>query len=153
MLNLSIRLTVLITSFFMLGSFTLAPFCKKQGIKGKVVWVSGNQMPSPDAPPPAPKPMKTILYIYELTNRSQVKSTDGGPFYSSISTRLIKEVRSDAEGRFKVKLPAGSYSIFTRKGDLFYANTFDQHNNIAPVTVEVGSFATVEVRVDYDAAY
>lgn len=153
MLNLSIRLMTLITSFFILGSFTVAPFCKKQGIKGKVLWVSGNQMPSPDAPPPAPKPMKTILYIYELTNRSQVKSMDGGPFYTTISTRLIKEVRSDAEGRFKVKLPAGTYSIFTKKGDQYYANTFDQYNNIAPVKVEVGSFTTIDVKVDYDAAY
>lgn len=153
MVKLSIRLMILVTSLIFMSSFLRAPFCKKQGIKGKVYWLSGNQMPSPDVPPPAPKPMKTILYIYELTGRDQAKSVDGGPFYSSISTKLIKEVRSDAEGRFKVRLAPGSYSVFTKKGDLFYANTFDQYNHIAPVKVEVGSFTEMEVRVDYEAAY
>ncbi len=153
MVKLSIRLMALITSLIFMSSFLQAPFCKKQGIKGKVYWLSGNQMPSPDVPPPAPKPMKTILYIYERTSRDQAKSVDGGPFYSSLSTKLIKEVRSDAEGRFKIKLAPGSYSIFTRKGELFYANTFDQFNNIAPVTVAAGVFTEIDVRVDYDAAY
>ena len=153
MSNLSIRLIALFGCGLILTSFTLKPFCKKQGIRGKVYWVAGNQMPSPDAPPPAPKPMKTTLYIFELTNRQQAKSMDGGPFYSSLPTKLIREVQSNAEGQFKVKLPPGEYSVFTKKGELFYANTFDQFNNIAPVKVLAGQFASLEVRVDYDAAY
>ncbi|MBI1342920.1 MAG: carboxypeptidase regulatory-like domain-containing protein [Terrimonas sp.] len=135
------------------SSFKAVDFCKRQGIKGKVYFVSGNQMPSPDIPTPEPKPIKTSLYIFELTNISQVTGKKGSPFYTSINTRLVKEVRSNSEGRFKVRLDAGEYSVFTKKGDLFYANTFDQFNNIASVKVVPGSFAELNVRIDYDAAY
>jgi hypothetical protein len=110
-------------------------------------------MPSPDLPPPAPQPLKTTLYIYELTNMNQVKKSEQSSFYSNINTRLIKEVQSDKKGFFKIKLPPGQYSLFIKKDSLFYANLFDDRNNIAPVTVEKGKYTTVEVRADYDAVY
>jgi hypothetical protein len=75
------------------------------------------------------------------------------PFYTAINTKLIKQVNSDTKGEFKVKLPPGQYSLFIKKDDRFYANLFDEKNNIAPVTVAKGKFTEVEVRADYDAVY
>lgn len=124
-----------------------------QGIEGKVYRVSGNQMPSPDVQKPAPKPVKTTLYIYELTNISQVVRPDEGAFYSNIATKLVKEVTTDDNGAFTVALPAGSYSVFTKKGSLYYANIFDEKNNIAPVIVKAGKMTRIEVKIDYDAVY
>lgn len=129
-------------------------FGKKEGIKGYVYLVKGNQMPSPGEPLPAKNPLSTTLYIYELTNVNQVtRSEPHAPFYSAIQTKLIKQVESNKKGYFKVKLPPGQYSIFVKKGNLFYANLFDDKNNIAPIKVEKGKFAEVEVRADYDAVY
>ena len=136
-----------------LSSYTCI-FCRKEGIKGLINLVKGNQMPSPDRPPAAPQPLQTTLYIYELTNISQVTRTEAhAPFYTAINTRLIKQVNSNKKGEFKVKLPPGQYSIFIKKDDRFYANLFDEKNNIAPVTVSKGKFTEVEVRADYDAVY
>ena len=127
--------------------------CNRSGIKGHLYRVSGNQMPSPGEPRPAPEGMKTTLYIYELTNTSQVSRDGGSPFYRSVSTKPVREIESGDDGSFEVKLNPGQYSLFVKKGDLFYANIYDANNNIYPVEVIKGKMTVVDFRVDYDAAY
>ncbi|PWT72852.1 MAG: hypothetical protein C5B59_14780 [Bacteroidetes bacterium] len=126
---------------------------KTQGIEGHVFRISGNQMPSPDVKPRAPRGIQTTVYIFELTNLSQVEREGQSAFYRSISTKLIKTTKSDGSGFFKVKLPPGHYSLFTKKDSLFYANLFDGSNNIAPVQVTPGKMSRIDIRVDYDAVY
>lgn len=126
-------------------------FCRRQGLKGHVYLVRGNQMPSPDRPSSQPPGMKTTLYIYELTNLSQV-SRDGA-FYKSISTRLIKEVKTDQNGYFKIKLPPGQYSLFVKKDDLFYSSVFDDKNNIHPVEVRKGEWKEENFQANWGAVY
>lgn len=127
--------------------------CSKSGIKGHVYLVTGNQMPSPGKPPSKPRGTQTDLYIYALTNISQVTRVENTAFYSQISTPLIATVKTDAEGAFAVKLPPGSYSLFVKKGDNYYANLFDGDNNIYPVVVVNGLMTEVEFKADYDAVY
>jgi hypothetical protein len=124
-----------------------------QGIEGHVYRISGNQMPSPDIKPTPPKGIKTTLYIFNLTNLNQTIRQDQSSFYSSIKTKLVKKVETDTNGYFKVKLPAGQYSLFVKKDTMFYANWFDGNNNIAPVQVLPQKLSKVEFRIDYDAYY
>ncbi len=131
----------------------LKPTCKKQGIDGYVYRISGNRMPSPNIKSPAPKGSRTTIYVYELTNVNQVDRQGQSPFYFSIKTKLFKKAESDSSGYFKIKLPPGRYSLFTKKDTLFYANWFDKDNNIAPVEVVSGKMTKAEIRIDYDAAY
>ena len=128
-------------------------FGRKEGLKGNIYRVQGNQMPAPGEPSTRPQPFQTTLYIYELTNASQVKNAKEASFYTAINTKLVKEVRSDKKGAFKVKLPPGQYSLFVKKDDLFYANIYDEKNNIAPVTVAKGKYSIIEVKADYGAVY
>jgi hypothetical protein len=62
---------------------------------GKVTWVAGNQMPSPDRPPRVPKGIQREVLIYELTNLKQVTQVNG--FYSNIKQvdyqRFIRQKR------------------------------------------------------------
>jgi hypothetical protein len=126
---------------------------KKTGIEGYVYKVAGNQMPSPDIKPAAPQGMKAVISIYELTNINQARQKSGSPFFSSISTKLVKQVETNKKGYFKVKLPPGDYSLFIQKDSLFYANQFDSKNNILPVTVRHKKMSKVELRMDYNAVY
>jgi hypothetical protein len=126
-------------------------FCSRQGITGHVYMVKGNQMPSPDRPPSRPAGVKTTLFIYELTNTSQ--ATQDGAFYKTISTKLVKEVLTDENGYFKTKLKPGWYSLFVKKGDLFYSNIFDDKNNIHPIEVKKGEWTEEDFKADYDAVY
>jgi hypothetical protein len=124
----------------------------KQGLEGYIYFVSGNRMPSPDVKQTTPPGYSTTLYIYELTNRNQVTTINQSPFYSNISTKLVKTVKSNDEGYFKVKLAPGDYSLFVKKDNSFYANLFEG-DNINPVKVVAGQFTQVKVNVDYDAVY
>jgi hypothetical protein len=143
--------------FCLFGLVCLAPSsktgCGRSGIKGHVYLVAGNQMPSPDEPRPAPNGIKTTLYIYELTNIRQVTRTGTSAFYSTISTLPVKQVETGDDGSFKVKLKPGRYSLFVKKGELFYSNLFDGDNNIHPVTVVKGEYAKDEFKMDYNAVY
>jgi len=124
-----------------------------QGIEGFIYFISGNQMPSPNRKPALPKGIRTILYIYHLTNINQVIRQGQSVFYSFVNTKFITKAESDTTGYFKIHLDPGRYSLFTKKGSLFYASIFDKDNNIAPAEVFADKVTKVEVRIEYDATY
>jgi hypothetical protein len=122
-----------------------------QGIEGTVYRVGGNRMPAPNSRPSAsPKGVRAVLYVYELTNISQVDRVGQAPYYQAIHTKLIQQAKTDDKGHFKVSLAAGLYSVFTKKGDLFYASTRDEKNNLAPVEVLPGKMTKVDCSVESD---
>jgi hypothetical protein len=63
---------------------------------------------------------------------------------------MVKQADTDDTGYFKLELPPGHYSLFTKKNGLFYASQFDTRNNIAPVEVTAGKMTRVECRVEGD---
>jgi hypothetical protein len=123
------------------------------GIQGHVYLVSGNQMPSPDEPPPAPKGMQTTLYIHELTNIKQVTRQGQSAFYIAVSTPLVAEVATSDKGYFKTKLKPGWYSLFVKKDGVYYSSIFDDKNNIHPVEVKEGKMTEVTFHANYNAVY
>ena len=141
--------SVLLTSFSLKG----LPGCGYTGIKGHVYLVAGDQMPSPDREPSAPKGISTTLYIYSLTNISEVSRRGSSAFYQDISTTLIKQVETDKDGYFSTKLKPGSYSLFVKKGELFYSSQFDEKNNIHPIEVKKGKTTEIVFKANYDAVY
>jgi hypothetical protein len=118
------------------------------GIEGTVVLTGGNRMPAPGVKRGPLHGIRSTIYIYGLTNISQVVRVGQSPYYSSIRTDLIRQADTDDTGYFKILLPAGHYSLFTKKGDLFYASRMDDRNNIAPVVVLPGKLTMVECRVE-----
>jgi len=145
----------IIISAIILSSISSAELllCRPAGIKGHVYFIAGNQMPSPDQLPSQPKGVKTMLYIYSLTNINEVRREGATAFYKSISTGLIKQVETDEDGYFKTKLKPGIYSLFVKKGDLFFSSQFDEKNNIHPVEVKKGKTTEVVFKANYDALY
>ncbi|WP_242926446.1 carboxypeptidase regulatory-like domain-containing protein [Pontibacter vulgaris] len=125
----------------------------KQGITGRILWKSGNRMPSPDAPPTESKRgIERTVYIYQLTNASQVTTQDG-VFHTNIQTNLVSQVVTDANGFFSVALEPGKYSLFTKEEKGLYANLFDGEMNIFPVEVKEGQVTTIEFLINYQASY
>ncbi len=134
---------------FLISSFS--GFSQKQGLQGQVFWVSGNQMPGPESVlSPNQGAIREVL-IYELTAVSD--ATQVGPFFRDIKTRLVISTQSKPNGSFKVKLPIGSYSVFTKERNGLYANLFDENGNINPVVIKPGKYAWKTITIDYDAAY
>jgi hypothetical protein len=121
-----------------------------QGIEGTVYRVGGNHMPDPHHPSGPPAGVRSTVYIFELTNIGQVIRQGSSPYYTSIGTRFVKQTETDDRGHFRAGLPPGTYSLFTKKGNLFYASRMDDKNNIAPVKVLPGKMTPVECRVESD---
>ncbi len=124
-----------------------------QGINGTITVASGNQMPMKGAEPKVPRGIQCTVLVYEPTNTSQVSRLPASPIYTAISTRLVASVDTDSTGRFAVSLPEGSYSLFIKQGNQFYANLFDMNNNIALFTVEKGKMTKANLAVSVKAAY
>ncbi len=126
----------------------------QQGISGLITEIKGNQMPKVGIPPATPKPLSTTVYVYEPTHISQVKPLEtGSPLYTAINRKLVASVVSDSLGRYSVALPTGTYSVFVKKGDYFFANLFDTQNNIQLVTVDSGKVTPMNVLVNSGASY
>jgi hypothetical protein len=128
---------------------------QNSGIEGKVYQLSGNRMPSPPRHPgdtirrsPEGPGVKGTVCVFELTNDSQVSRQGTSPWCEAVHTRLIRQVDTDDKGNFKIQLPPGTYSVFTKKDNLFYAGRRDEQNNIAPVKVLPGKMTRVDCSVE-----
>ena len=124
-----------------------------QGIVGDVTEMIGNQMPMVGAPAPTPRPFKTTVYIYDSTHISKVKQIGSSPLFSMINTRLVQKLDTNEAGHFSAALPAGTYSVFVLKGGAFFANQFDEKNNIGLCRVEVGKQTRIQISVNTAASY
>lgn len=126
----------------------------EQGISGLITEIKGNQMPKVGVAPATPKPVSTTLYVYEPTHISQVKPFEtGSPLYTTIHRKMVASVLSDSLGRYSVALPAGTYSVFVKKGDYFFANMFDRENNIQLVSVDSGKITPLNILINSGASY
>jgi len=123
-----------------------------QGIKGQVLWISGNQMPQPDAMKPGRNGVQRELHVYELTTIDQASRSPEGLF-TDIKTRLITKIVTKKDGSFKLRLPPGQYTLFVKEENGLFANRFDQNNAISPVIVSQKQFTWLPIKVDYKAAY
>jgi hypothetical protein len=121
-----------------------------QGVAGQVFWVSGNHMPSPNSKPPSPKPIRREIFIYELTNRNQVKGQP--PIYEAINTKFVKKVISNELGIFATYLRIGSYSMFTKENQGFFAGNFE-NESISPITVFQDSVTKTVIHINHTATY
>lgn len=124
---------------------------QKQGLCGKVVWVSGNQMPGPGLKSSAAKGIVREVYIYEATNTAQTTGENG--FYKTVQTKLIKKLKTKKDGRFSVSLPVGTYSVFVKEPNGLWANSFDGEGRINPVIINAKSCTSLTITVNYEAAY
>ena len=126
---------------------------KMQGISGFVYETTGNHMPLKDAPKKTPKGFQCTILVYEPTNIAQVDPQTTTTLYTKILTKQVALVNTDSTGFFKIELPIGKYSLFIQQGDRYFANMFDQFNNIALFEVLPSIFTDVKLTVNKAAAY
>lgn len=124
-----------------------------QGIAGQITEFAGNQMPMKGAVSSEPRGILTTVFIYEPTHISQVSRIGTSPAYTAINTKLVDSVQTDSTGAYAIALAPGSYSLFIKQGNRFYANLFDTNNNIALFTVEEGKLTKANLAVSSRASY
>jgi hypothetical protein len=125
----------------------------EQGISGLVTAAIGNQMPMKGADPMPPKGLAATIYVYELTNLSQVTKSNKTGIYTAIQTKRLATIQTDSIGAFTIALPVGKYSLFIKTGEAYFANSFDQFNNICLIEVAAGKLATTRLVMNSAASY
>ncbi len=125
----------------------------RQGISGLVTAVTGNQMPMKGVDPMPPKGLAAIIYVYEQTNLSQVTKSNKTGIYTAIQTKRLATIKTDSVGTFRIALPVGKYSLFIKSRESYFANDFDQFNNICLVEVEAQKWTTARIVLNSAASY
>jgi len=121
-----------------------------QGIEGVARRIAGNHMPSPHYHPGLPAGVRATICVFRLTGQDQATPAGGAGLFSAVQTPMVRQADTDDSGRFRILLPPGIYSVFTKKGALFYATRRDEKNHIAPVTVLPGKMTRVDCSVESD---
>ncbi len=123
----------------------------RQGIQGQIFWLSGNQMPGPGKTSNPQQGISREIQIYKAATLHDVEQQD--QFYKSVGTELVTKITSAADGTFKVRLPVGQYSVFTKEPKGLFANIIDQNGCVSCITVNPKKYSWVSFTVDYEAAY
>lgn len=120
-----------------------------QGLWGDVWFWSGDFMPVGRGE--ICQVQREIL-VYELTTREDVEQIGFSAFYSKINTQLVNKTTSGIDGFFQIELPVGTYSIFVKEGDDYYANSWTPIG-INTVTVSENEVVDLLVNIDYEATF
>jgi hypothetical protein len=118
----------------------------RQGIQGQVFLVANSLADSSVANPNPNTGVRREVVIYELTTLDVATHENG--IFRNLPTMFVTSIMSEDDGSFKVKLLPGTYSVFVKEGDGFYANLFDQ-NRINPVVVKPKQYAWVTITIEY----
>ncbi len=124
---------------------------QKQGIKGKVFWLGGNQMPGPEKNRSLEQGIVREIVVYPEVKLQDTKQIDG--FFTDIQSKPLIIVISKANGSFQIKLPPGNYSVFVKEPKGLFANLFDGLGNINPITVKEKRYSWITLSVDYEAVF
>ncbi len=149
------------TLLFALGLLILSA-CQKtpsstlpaQGIKGKVLWLEGNQMPSIGQKKiDKALPLACTVYICKPIKMEELKGNM--PLFEELPQSLIvASAETNKEGHFAIELPQGHYSLITSTpSNQYFANRSNGQGVLHPITVEANKLVEVEVKVDYLATY
>ncbi len=142
MRNYGIRWILMVFTVPFLMGFCIRP----QGIKGHVLIEKEATMPLKGKPKQLGRPFSTIVYVYEATNISQLEIQQGN-FASGIRSKLIKQVRSDESGKFKLKLSPGKYTIVLGYKEGIYIPFFSGNTGVAFVEVSKHQYQEIDLTI------
>lgn len=132
----------------MLMGFCMLP----QGIKGYVLIENNTAMPLKGSPKQKGSPIATMVYIYEAANVHQLIGQEGN-YAKGIKARLIKQVRSNNTGKFKISLAPGKYSIVLGYQEGVYIPYFSGNTGVAFVEVLKHQYQEIDLSIIASSIY
>ena len=132
----------------MLMGFCLIP----QGIKGHVFIENNTSMPLKGSSKQQGRPIATVVYIYETANVNQLIGQEGN-YAKGIEAKLIKQVRSNNAGQFKIRLAPGKYSILLGYQEGVYIPFFSGNTGVAFVEVSKHHYQEIDLRIMASSIY
>lgn len=124
-----------------------------QGINGYVIENQGNRMPMKGIQQKVSKGFTCTVLIFDSTSINETIPHNISNLYEKIQTKQIASVDTDSSGHFSIDLPAGKYSLFIKWGDKYYANLFNQFNQIALFEVIPQQYTEVKLTINRAATF
>ncbi len=125
----------------------------KQGIWGNVWLWEGNFMPGPGGSNRGKvTAVRREVRIYKPTSPKDLEPLSGTNF-TKVKSKFVKKVKSGKNGFYQISLPPGRYSIFVKEESTLYANWFDGHGFVLPVTVVKDSVTKFQIDITSKATY
>ena len=132
--------------FFLCLAPMLMGFCiPPQGIRGQVLFEENAMMPFKDRPKQMGRPIATMVYVYEAANLNQLIAQEGN-YAKGIQAKIVKQVRSDKAGKFKLRLAPGKYTIVLGYHEGIYIPFFSGNTGVAFVEVSRHQFQEIDLR-------
>ena len=148
MRNAAIRFSFLVSLAPMLMGFCILP----QGIKGHVLLDNNTSMPLKGSAKQKGRPIATMVYIYEAANMNQLIGQEGN-YAKGIEARLIKQVRSNNAGKFKLRLAPGKYSIVLGYQEGIYIPYFSGNTGLAFIEVMKHQYQEIDLSIIASSIY
>jgi hypothetical protein len=123
-----------------------------QGIKGHVLLENNTAMPLKGSAKQKGSPIATMVYIYEAVNVHQLIGQEGN-YAKGIKARLIKQVRSNNTGKFKIRLAPGKYSIVLGYQEGVYIPYFSGNTGVAFVEVLKHQYQEIDLSIIASSIY
>jgi hypothetical protein len=122
---------------------------------GKVTELKGNHMPDPDAPQTTHETAGTGVQrmVYFFAPASTGTGATGTGFFKKVDAIFIKKVKTDTQGNYCIRLPKGSYSVFTKEAEGFYANKTDGEGILNPVLITTAKPANFDLVISHQASF
>ena len=109
-------------------------------------------MPLKGSPKQKGSPIATMVYIYEAANVNQLIGQEGN-YAKGIKARLIKQVRSNNTGKFKISLAPGKYSIVLGYQEGVYIPYFSGNTGVAFVEVLKHQYQEIDLSIIASSIY
>jgi len=144
----AIRSTFLICLAPILMGFCILP----QGIKGHVLLAQNATMPFKGKPQQKGRPISTMIYIYKAANVNQLVGQEGN-YAKGLKAKIIKQVRSDDTGKFKLRLAPGKYSIVLGYQEGIYIPYFSGNEGVAFIEVLTHQWQEIDLTIIASSVY
>jgi hypothetical protein len=148
MRNAAIRFSLLVCLAPMLMGFCILP----QGIKGHVLLDNNTAIPLKGSAKQKGRPISTMVYIYEASNIDQLIAQEGN-YAKGIKAKIVKQVRSDKTGKFKLRLAPGKYSIVLGYQEGVYIPYFSGNTGVAFVEVPKHQYQEIDLLIIASSIY
>ena len=140
--KMAIRFIFIVCLVPMLMGFCILP----QGIQGHVLLEKNATMPLKGIAMQKGLPISTMVYVYEASNVDQLIAQEGH-YAKGIQAKMIKQVRSDKAGKFKLRLAPGKYTIVLGYQDGIFIPFFSGNTGLAFVEVTQHQFKEIDLRI------
>lgn len=146
--NYSFRIVyLLLFAPFLMG------FCiRSQGIKGRILIEKEANMPLKGRANQSGMPFSTTIFVYEYASVNQLMNQQGN-FAKGLNAKLVKQVRSGVDGKFKLQLRPGKYTLVLGYEEGLYIPFFSGLNGVSHIEVTKHQFQEIDLTISASSGF